>query len=213
MSYSLQEDEIAWLNFFVLLVSSAIFLHFYVLSAQPASLEKRVGPRAYDLCARYRFVSSIFMFVAMGSYIAYYFYPLPGVPLPRTFPWPWWMSALAAAFIGIPCSCLMWLGVKDAGEETMHPKKDHALYGGIYTLIRHPQGAGEMPLWWSIAFLLNSPFLVIFSFVYVPVWLLMLLAEERDLVIRYGKPYVEYQKRTGFIFPKRKDETKQKKAR
>jgi protein-S-isoprenylcysteine O-methyltransferase Ste14 len=31
----------------------------------------------------------------------------------------------------------------------------------------------------------------------------MCLAEEKDLIIRYGKEYLEYRKNTGFIIPKR----------
>jgi protein-S-isoprenylcysteine O-methyltransferase Ste14 len=33
---------------------------------------------------------------------------------------------------------------------------------------------------------------------------MMCKAEEKDLVIRYGKPYLEYRKNTGFLIPKRK---------
>ncbi len=31
----------------------------------------------------------------------------------------------------------------------------------------------------------------------------MAVVEERDLVIRYGQPYVEYRERVGMFFPKR----------
>jgi protein-S-isoprenylcysteine O-methyltransferase Ste14 len=193
---------VAWINFAILIVSSLLILYFYVRSVQPASLEKKIGEIAYKKCAFYRKVSSLFMFVVTGNFIIYYFYPLP-VPLPQTFPWGWAVSVAIAVLIGIPSGYLMWRGMKDAGEETMVPKKEHTLYGGIYEKIRHPQAAGEMPLWWVIAFLLNSPFLVLFSFVYIPIWVIMCLAEEKDLIIRYGKAYEEYRERTGFIFPKR----------
>ena len=55
----------------------------------------------------------------------------------------------------------------------------------------------------SIAFILHSPFLLLFSLVFIPAWIYMCVAEERDLVIRYGQSYEEYKKRTGFWFPKR----------
>lgn len=93
-------------------------------------------------------------------------------------------------------------GMRDAGEETMVVKKEHTMYGGIYEKIRHPQAVGELPFWWVIAFLLHSPFLVLYSFVWIPIFIAMCLAEERDLRIRYGQAYVEYQKRTGFLLPK-----------
>lgn len=96
----------------------------------------------------------------------------------------------------------MLRGVKDAGEETMRPKREHKMYGGIYTHIRHPQAVGEFPLWWVLAFLVHSPFLVFFSFAYVPVWYYLCVAEERDLLIRYGSAYEEYRAKTGFWLPK-----------
>ena len=44
-----------------------------------------------------------------------------------------------------------------------------------------------------IAFLLHSPFLVLFSAIWIPVFVLMCRAEERDLLIRYGSAYEEYR--------------------
>ena len=192
-----------WINFTVLVVSSLLFTIFYVKSVSPAALEKRIGPAAYQKCSTYRMIASIFMTVVAVNYVLYYWFPLP-LPLPDTFPWPWWVSAVIAAGIGAPSLYLMARGVKDAGEETMTPKREHEMYGGIYERIRHPQALGEFPLWWMIAFLVHSPFLVLFSFLYVPVWYYFCVAEERDLVIRYGTAYEEYCGRVGFWIPKRK---------
>jgi protein-S-isoprenylcysteine O-methyltransferase Ste14 len=193
----------AWINFAVLITSTLLCLYFYVKSAGPATLEKKIGARAYAKCTRCRIIASIFMTVAILNYAVYYFYPLP-LPLPRTFPWPWWVSASIAVLIALPSSYLWWRGVRDAGEETMLVKKEHTLYGGIYAKIRHPQAIGELPFWWVIAFVLHSPFLVLYSFVWLPVFIVMCWAEEKDLVARYGRAYVEYQSRTGFLIPKRK---------
>lgn len=139
--------------------------------------------------------------VAAVNYILYYRFPLQ-LPLPQTFPWSWWVSAIIALFIAILSLFLMIRGARDAGEETMTPKREHTMYRSIYTKIRHPQAVGEIPLWWVLAFLAHSPFLVLFSFVYVPVWYYMCVAEERDLLIRYGAAYEEYRNKTGFWFPK-----------
>jgi protein-S-isoprenylcysteine O-methyltransferase Ste14 len=89
----------------------------------------------------------------------------------------------------------------------MLPKKTHTLYGGIYKTIRHPQAAGELMTWWVIAFLLHSPFLTIVSFVWVPLFVAACLAEERDLVLRYGEAYRAYRQRTGFVLPKSRNGT------
>jgi protein-S-isoprenylcysteine O-methyltransferase Ste14 len=110
---------------------------------------------------------------------------------------------LIAALVGAQSLALMGWGLKDAGEEAVQPKKEHAMYRGIYEKIRHPQALGEVFLWWVIAFLLNSPFLALFSFIFVPIFLIMCIAEENDLLLRFGDAYAEYARRTGAFVPKR----------
>jgi len=96
----------------------------------------------------------------------------------------------------------MLKGVHDAGEETIKPSRNHSLYGGIYHKIRHPQAIGELGLWWIFPFLLNSPFLGVFSLIWIPIFYLFCVYEERDLKLRYGEAYIEYKNKTGMIFPK-----------
>lgn len=193
---------IAWINFAILILTSLLFLYFYVLSASPATREKLLGPAAYAICARDRIIASVFEMITLVNYIIYVFYPLP-TPLPNQFPWPWWVSVLIGLFIGIPTMGLMYIGLRDAGEEAMRPKKEHTMYGGIYAKIRHPQAVGEVFAWLMIAFWLNSPFLTIFSLIYFPIFILLCLAEEQDLLWRYGDAYAEYCKKTGAFWPKR----------
>ena len=195
---------IAWANFFILIVSAFLFLYFYVKSVSPARLERRIGQSAYVKCKQYRIIATIFELIAFTNYVVYFFYPLP-VPLPQTFPWDWWLSITIAVVIAIPSGYLMWQGIKDAGEETIAPKKKHTLFGGIYNKIRHPQATGEVAFWWVAAFILNSPFLAIFSFIWIPIFYIFCRAEERDLAIRYGEVYLEYKRNTGFFIPKRKN--------
>ncbi len=193
---------IAWANFAVLVASSMLLLYFYVRSVSPAGRDLVVGPVAYEMCARDRVIAMLFELVTTVSYVVYYFYPLP-TRLPRHFPWPWWLSILIALAIGIPAVALMVRGMRDAGEEALRPIQEQVLFGGIYTRIRHPQAAGEVFLWWVIAFLLNSPFLVLFSFFYIPIFLVMSWAEEQDLLLRYGESYAAYCRKTGAFFPRK----------
>ncbi len=200
---SLQLVElIPWINIGVLILATIMMFYFYLQSARPAQLERKIGPEAYRKSGRFRIIASIFELIAIASYIVYYFYPLP-ISLPQTFPWPYTISVFAAVVIGIPSAYIMLRGVLDAGEEAMLPRKHHKLYGGIYKKIRHPQAMGELPLWWVLSLLLNSPFLALYSIVWIPIFITMCLAEEKDLLIRYGQKYADYQKRTGFIIPKR----------
>jgi protein-S-isoprenylcysteine O-methyltransferase Ste14 len=193
---------IAWTNFVVLLLATLLTAFFYIISTGPAALERKIGVKAYAKCTRYRAASGVFMTLAGVNYVIYSFHPLP-LPLPRVFPWPYLMSALIAVAIALPAGYLWVRGMIDAGEETMVVKKEHRLYGGIYGRIRHPQAAGEVWYWWVFAFLCNSPFLAIYSLVWLPIFHLMCQAEEKDLVIRYGKDYELYMKSTGMYLPKR----------
>lgn len=142
------------------------------------------------------------MFLHVAAMVVYYFYPLP-IGFPRSYEWSWSVSIVLAVIIAVPSGYLMWRGTRDAGEETMTPDPKHQMYGGIYEKIRHPQAMGEFPLWFVIALLLNSPFLVLFSLLWLPVFLAWCYTEERDLVLRYGDQYREYQRRVGMFFPRR----------
>ena len=186
----------------VLVVATILFLYFYVRSVGPAQLEKKIGEVAYPKCKTYRLIAGTFEGVTVINYIIYFFYPLP-LGLPLVFPWPYTTSVLIGIVILVPSLCLMILGLKDAGRESLEPKKEHTLYGGIYETVRHPQAIGESVLWFPIALFLNSPFLALYSFVWLPIFYIMCVAEERDLLIRYGEHYREYRVRVGFLIPKR----------
>jgi len=193
---------IAWLNFAVLFFSTLLFLYFYVLSVSPAALEKVIGAEAYARCGRYRVIAIMFEVITVLNYILYKYYPIE-IPLPDSFPWSWWISAVIALVIAVPTIVLMFIGLKHAGDEAIAPKKEHTMYGGIYEKIRHPQAAGEVFAWVWIGFLLHSFTLVVFSLVYFPIFLIMCWAEEHDLLIRFGEPYAEYMRNTGAFWPKR----------
>ena len=194
---------VAWANFMALLITSAIFTIYYVKSVKPAELERGIGIKAYDRCKWYRLVSGFFMSLAAVHYIVFWYYPLPCLPPSLVeFPWKYHISVYIALMLTLPFSYIMWIGMRDAGEETMTPKKDHELYsGGIYEHMRHPQAVGEFPLWFTFALLGHSPFLTLFSFLYLPIWYYFSIEEEKDLVLRYGKPYDDYRMKVGW-FPK-----------
>jgi protein-S-isoprenylcysteine O-methyltransferase Ste14 len=193
----------AWINFAILIIASILFLVFYVRSVSPAGRELVIGLRAYRLCYYDRLIAGTFEFIILANYILYHIYPLES-PLPDRFPWSWYISLIIALIIGIPATTLMVIGMLHAGEETMRPKKEHKMYAGIYTRMRHPQAVGEVFLFPVIAILLNSPFLTLFSLIYFPVFVIISFAEEQDLLLRYGDAYANYCKRTGAFWPKRR---------
>jgi protein-S-isoprenylcysteine O-methyltransferase Ste14 len=191
-----------WINVGVMVLSTALMFVLYMMSSRPAQLEKKIGEVAYKKCGRYRMIASVFELIVIGTYFVYANNPLP-LAIPATFPWDSWISVAVALVIGIPSGYVMLRGVLDAGEESMLPRKNGKLFGGIYTKIRHPQAMGELPLWWSLSLFLNSPFLAIYSIVMIPIFVAMTLYEEKDLEIRFGKKYTTYKANTGFVIPKR----------
>ncbi|MHA1909214.1 MAG: methyltransferase family protein [Candidatus Thorarchaeota archaeon] len=193
---------IEWLNLILLIGSCLTSLFFYIKSVQPARLEQEIGEIAYEKCERYRIYASIPFGVFFVSYVLYVFYPLP-LPIPNELPWDYSISIIVAIIWAIPAFALMGIGVRHAGEETLTPKKEHTMYGGIYNRIRHPQSLGEVWVGHILALVLHHTFLFLFSFIWIPIFYYMTVVEERDLIIRYGKPYEEYRERVGMYFPKR----------
>lgn len=173
---------VAWINLFVLLMATFLVLYLELMSAKPAALEEKMGAVAYDRCTQYRMLASLLMGVAGISYIIYFLYPLP-MPLPRTFPWSWWVSAGIAAAFTLPGAYLWWREMNVAANES-HWNSSQS-YGDVYERNQHFQLASELPFWWSIAFLLHSPFLVLFSFVWAIGLGAISLVEDRDLLLRY----------------------------
>lgn len=193
-----------WINFILMVLSSVLMLLFYLKSVSPAALAEKIGQAAYRKCYYYRLVASFFEFIIIVTYLGYAIFPVEAFGLPQFFPWKWEISIIIGIVILIPSGWLMIRGLLDAGKEAMAPQVDQKLYQGIYTKIRHPQALGELPLWWVGALFLNSPFLALYSFIFIPIFYIMVRTEEKDLILRFGEAYKEYRLKTGMFIPKRK---------
>ncbi|NDJ75177.1 MAG: hypothetical protein GYB65_02870 [Chloroflexi bacterium] len=172
----------------------------YLASVRPGAWEKRIGPSAYVRSNRYRSITAVLIMLITITYVLYALFPLPMIP--PHLAWRWWISALIACLLATPGLYLTVQGVSDTGEGTLVVRKDQPLYAGIYRHIRHPQAVGELLLWLAIAFLLHSPFLVFYSLLWLPLHVWFCLAEERDLLLRYGEAYQAYQQQAGFWWPR-----------
>jgi len=191
---------IAVINFAVLVLSTILFTYFYLASVRIGVLEAKIGDRAYKLSTVNRLISVFLMTLAGVNYVIYFFNPLP-IPSLNKFPWPYWISAVIGGVLAIPSLYLWFKGMIDAGKPTIIVSKGLKLYGGIYKRIRHPQASGELVFWWVLALFLNSPFLALYSIVWIPIFIWVSIAEERDLLIRYGDAYRNYRNSTGFFLP------------
>lgn len=187
------------INILILAFSTFLFTILYVQSLQPAKLEEIIGKVSYKRCTTYRSIASVLEVVIFFSYIIFYFFPSP---ILNELPWNRWISVLFAFLVGSPAALIMFKGIKDSGKEGLSPHKEHQMFGGIYNKVRHPQTSGGVLLWFAIAIGAHSLFLVLYSFVWIPIYWVACHVEEADLVRRYGQDYEEYQKRVGMFIPK-----------
>lgn len=193
---------IGWINLAVLAACSLGGLVLYWRSVRPARLSLRIGPRrAYRRCTIYRVASAGLVTVTFANYVVWRFYPVgPGWAM--HFPWPWWLSGLVAALLGLAGGWLMVRGILDAGAETMQPQVGRRLHGGIYRRVRHPQAVGGLSMWFVAAIALDSPFLLGWSLAFVPAWAGICLAEEADLRLRFGREYQRYAREVPMWIPR-----------
>ncbi len=195
---------LAILNFISLCAASAAYIILYVVSVSPAQAERLTGEIAYSRCARHRMSAVVVMGLAVVNFVLCRSVPLTNW-LAAPFSWPRWVSCTFALMVGLPALALAITGIQDLGNEWLTPsKKNKLVTKGIYKQVRHPQAYLAL-LWPALAFGLHSPFLLVLSIPMVLIEFIMVLAEETDLVIRFGEPYLKYRDKTGLFFPKGKN--------
>lgn len=188
------------LNFSCYMAASFAACWLYVRSVSPAQLERRIGEKAYTRCARYRTGSIILMLIAMINFVLVRSFPFTRC-IPGKFSLPEWLSFSFAVIIAVPSLALMITGMQGIGGETLAPNKRNKLvHKGIYAHIRHPQ-AYEALLWPAVAFGLHSPLLLILSLPWLLLEAIMVMAEDLDLVVRFGETYLKYKEKTPAFLP------------
>ena len=195
---------LAILNFISLCAASSASLILYIKSISPAQAERQMGEDAYLKCARFRMAAIVVMGLAVINFILSRSLPFANW-MAAPFSWPRWVSFTFALLLGLPALALLISGIQDMGSEWLTPaKKNKLVTKGIYKQIRHPQ-AYQALLWLALAFGLNSPLLLVISIPLILLEFIMTMAEETDLAIRYGEPYLKYRDKTNMFFPKGKN--------
>jgi protein-S-isoprenylcysteine O-methyltransferase Ste14 len=191
------------LNFLAYLAACAAATFLYVKSVGPAQMGYEKVKDPYALCRQFRTRSIVAKVLAFLFFILNRYLPLATV-YSVPFRWPQWLLFSLALLLGIPGLTLMITGLQDLGSESYAPDKTNKLItSGIYRTIRHPQSY-EALLWPAIALGLNSQLMLALSALWIPLGIIMAMAEETDLVIRFGEPYIKYRAKTGMFFPKGK---------
>jgi protein-S-isoprenylcysteine O-methyltransferase Ste14 len=167
----------------------------------PVTREEKHGEKAWQDCYRYRLLMSVFAGIMIVNMFLWILFPIDELTL-VVFP-NHIFSIIIGIGILIPCSIILYFALKHGGKEHMKPEKETSLHGGIYNIIRHPGIWGEMPMYIAIGFIINSLFIVIwvtlFVIIFTPIYIYF---EEKDLIKRFGKSYLEYREKTGMLIPK-----------
>jgi protein-S-isoprenylcysteine O-methyltransferase Ste14 len=197
----MDSTTIAWVNLAGLHLTGFLMPLSYILSLMPATQEQKKGEHAWTEATRYRWASNVLEWLMVLSVGLWIWYPVPALD------WKVHDSNLvgivAGLVMGIPLAYVDLQANLDLGKEGFSPSRETQLAGGIYRHIRHPQMIGEIPLFVAGALCINSAFLALWFFVYVCIYIPVVMHfEEKDLVRRFGQPYVEYRERTGAIFPR-----------
>lgn len=193
--------DVSWINFILMNINAGLFTIFSIVSVMPVTLEERYGKRAWKICYYLRILMSVFIIGMIVNMILWIWIPL------EELSWKVSTDHLVSAIIGfiivIPCTIILYVSLKHGGEEHMKPKQETKLHGGIYKIIRHPGVIGEMPWYVSIGFFLNSLFLVVWSTIFILIYIpIYIYFEEKDLVKRFGEEYLTYRDQTGALVPK-----------
>jgi protein-S-isoprenylcysteine O-methyltransferase Ste14 len=194
---------IAQITLATMLFSMLAFGGLYIYSVFPAHLERRMGADAFRRCGRFRKASFTFLFLFAICEVVTIFLPMD-FPLPhRLFPgWYWLLSAAIGVLLMLPATMILRAAQRAAKSESFAPSQRSTMYGGIYQRIRHPQMVGDLLYWFALAFLLNSPVLLLVNLLWIPINLVMAFAEELDLMLRFGEGYVAYRRSVPMLIPR-----------
>lgn len=183
-----------------IVIGTIAFSMLYIISIQPASLALRIGDRAYPLCGIVRMAAMVFEMITLAGYILFIFGDAYNY---RIVDHNALIIQIPGGIITILTLSFMIYSTIIAGREATAPRKDSALYQGIYHYMRHPQTLGEMLSWLGIAMVLNSLPLLLYSFIWIPLFISFTILEDNDLTVRFGKDYIEYTQRVGIFWRKK----------
>lgn len=164
---------IAWINLVVLIVATILGLYFYVKGVDFQKIKKtdqQNTPESLEVI-KYQTLAELLMTLVGINYVVYFLYPLP-LFTPLSFPWGWGVSATIAVAIALWSSYYWWRSLPSQPQPaTILGQHDH---------LQDPQVLSDLSFWWVLGFLLHSPFLVMFSLTWIPIYLLFNWWEHKD---------------------------------
>lgn len=163
---------IAWINLVVLIAATVLGLYFYVRgTANNHNFGKKNSQSQSLKSLKYQTLAELLMTLVGINYVVYFLYPIP-LLMGLSFPWGWEVSATIAVAIALLSSYYWWRSL---------PSQPHpATILGKHEQFQDPQVLSDLTFWWFLGFLLHSPFLVVFSLTWIPLYLSLNWWEKRD---------------------------------
>ncbi|HTQ55883.1 MAG TPA: hypothetical protein VMI94_15555 [Bryobacteraceae bacterium] len=126
-------------------------------------------------------------------------HPILSIPLSRQISGPVTMALAVLAFGAVVNLAIQGLGAPFAVALSRRIAK-----GWLYARTRNPMVLGTLLFTVALGFYLQSLQVVLWAAAWAsPALLLMVrVYEERELEMRFGAPYLEYKRRTPFLFPR-----------
>ena len=95
---------------------------------------------------------------------------------------------------------IAYKGLAEIKENFWEAKK--VLKNKIYSKVRHPVYSGLIIFMLGFSLVVYSVFFLIYSLVAIIILILLSVYEEKHLVRKFGKTYINYKKETGMFLPK-----------
>ncbi|MBK8821889.1 MAG: isoprenylcysteine carboxylmethyltransferase family protein [Anaerolineales bacterium] len=123
----------------------------------------------------------------------------------------WWTVVfLTLGWFMVCIGALLWIrSVFTFGVDNLmllyvyHPEEGRIVTSSIYSILRHPIYASALRVWVGLALLNGNANSIIFT-IFVPLGLTgwIRLVEEKELIERFGKPYLDYRKQVPAFWPR-----------
>lgn len=112
------------------------------------------------------------------------------------------MNWIASIIIGLCIGAFGYSFQIQALKEKKQYGEGELIRTGAYRFIRHPWAFHEILCFFMLALLVDSLPLVLISFLWFPVFSVVLILEEKKLIEKYGDEYITYKRESWFLFPR-----------
>jgi len=103
---------------------------------------------------------------------------------------------------GLALTIWSWVSLPSVGTGHYLLEGQALVTNGAYAVVRNPIYAGAFLIWFGLAAAYTSPAILGLTVFYViPAYVLYVRGEERMMLSRYGREYLEYRRRVGAFVP------------